>query len=394
MRILEILQISYIIIDGSFRGGVAALLRSTFYPTFIITEKTGRDNRRGSEKTGFSTGTRKKMRENKAVEAKRTQAKRRRDAFLSWCGSWCGSLTLHALGLILLIIAISRDAQDGGFGGERQTDEVGIVFRDAVEDAGGEENADPAAEATATDAPQTPEESRTEDLTAVSEALLPADSRIGVGAQNAESPALDWSGAASNGNAPPAGNVGAGRGDGQRVGFAGTSGSGRRFLYVIDRSESMSWNGGAPMRRALDEAVASVESLDPKKGATKFQVAIFNHDVEIFENADALIDVNFENKARIVRYLRSVVADGGTRPELALENALRLKPDVVFFLTDADEELSEAALESIQTARRRFNVKQICVVEFGRGSQSRKKTFRRLAGENGGVYVFRDIETF
>ena len=132
----------------------------------------------------------------------------------------------------------------------------------------------------------------------------------------------------------------------------------------------------------------------PKKGATKFQVAIFNHDVEIFENGEALIDVNLENKARIVRYLRSVVADGGTRPELALENALRLKPDVVFFLTDADEELSEAALEAIQTARRRFNVKQICVVEFGRGSQPRKKTFRRLAGENGGVYVFRDIETF
>lgn len=334
------------------------------------------------------------MRENKADEAKRTGTKRRRDAFLSWCGSWFGSLTLHALGLILLIVAISREAQDGGFGGERRTDEVGIVFSDSVEDAGGEENAETAPEATATDAPQTPEESQTDDLTAVSEALLPADSRIGVGAQNAETSALDWNGAASNGSATSAGNVGSGRGDGQRVGFAGTSGSGRRFLYLIDRSESMSWNGGAPMRRALDEAVASVESLDPKKGATKFQVAIFNHDVEIFENADSLIDVNFENKARIVRYLRSVVADGGTRPELALENALRLKPDVVFFLTDADEELSEAALEAIQTARRRFNVKQICVVEFGRGSQPRKKTFRRLAGENGGVYVFRDIETF
>lgn len=334
------------------------------------------------------------MRENKAVEEKTTKAKRRRDAIVSWCGSWCGSLTLHALGLLLLIIAISRDARDGGFGGERQTDEVGIVFSDSVEDAGGEENAEPATEATATDVPQTTETPREEELTALSEALLPAESRIGVGAQNADSPALDWNAAASNGSATPAGEVGVGRGDGQRVGFAGTSGSGRRFLYVIDRSESMSWNGGAPMRRALDEAVASVESLDPKKGATKFQVAIFNHDVEIFENGEALIDVNLENKARIVRYLRSVVADGGTRPELALENALRLKPDVVFFLTDADEELSETALEAIQTARRRFNVKQICVVEFGRGSQPRKKTFRRLAGENGGVYVFRDIETF
>ncbi len=330
------------------------------------------------------------MREIKSDEGKRTEAKRRRDAIFSWIGSWGGSLTLHALVLILLIIAIKQGAEDGGFGGERRTDEIGLVFTDADEDAGGEETAQ-AAETNANEAPSPSEPTETDELAAVSESLLPSDSRIGVGAQSSETSALDWAGAASNG-----GEAGAalGRGAGQRVGFAGTSGSGRRFLYVIDRSESMRWNGGAPMRRALAEAISSVESLDPKKGATQFQVTIFNHDVEIFENGDSLIDVDLESKARVVRYLRSIVADGGTRPELALEKALRLKPDVVFFLTDADEELSEAALASIQAARRRFNVKQICVVEFGRGSLPKKKTFRRLAGENGGVYVFRDIETF
>lgn len=334
------------------------------------------------------------MREFKGDEGKKTEAKRRRDAIFSLLGSWGGSLSLHALGLILLIIAIRQGTQEGGFGGERRTDEIGIVFTDDVdEDAGGNEAA-VAAETSSNDAPRLTEDPRKNELAAVAESLLPSDSRIGVGSQTSESSALDWNGSASNGSGAASGTAGLGRGEGQRVGFAGTSGSGRRFLYVIDRSESMGWNGGAPMRRALAEAISSVESLDPKKGATKFQVAIFNHDVEIFENGDSLIDVDFESKARVVRYLRSVVADGGTRPEFALEKALRLKPDVAFFLTDADEELSEAELEAIQTARRRFGVKQICVVEFGRGSQPRKKTFRRLAGENNGVYVFRDVETF
>ncbi|MBQ9126668.1 MAG: hypothetical protein IJY15_02780, partial [Thermoguttaceae bacterium] len=103
------------------------------------------------------------MRENKADEAKKTQTKRRRDAVVSQFGSWCGSLTLHALGLILLIVAISREAQDGGFGGERRTDEIGIVFTESVEDAGGEENAEPASETNATDVPQRTEEKRAEE---------------------------------------------------------------------------------------------------------------------------------------------------------------------------------------------------------------------------------------
>ncbi|MBR4833790.1 MAG: hypothetical protein IKU86_05575, partial [Thermoguttaceae bacterium] len=68
------------------------------------------------------------MRERKGDEEKRTEAKRRRDAIFSWLGSWGGSLTLHALVLILLIVAIKQGAEDDGFGGERRTDEIGVVF--------------------------------------------------------------------------------------------------------------------------------------------------------------------------------------------------------------------------------------------------------------------------
>ncbi len=187
---------------------------------------------------------------------------------------------------------------------------------------------------------------------------------------------------------------GSGNGTGQNVGFGDVRGSGRKFVYVLDRSDSMSWNGGEPMRRAVAAAADSVDSLDPRRGANKFQIVVYNHDVEVFEGGASLIEVNPSNKARAVRYLRSLVASGGTSPEKALEIGIKLRPDVLFFLTDADEELSPRALATVQSLRKEYKVKQICVVEFGKASEPRKRTFRQLAGENGGAYVFKNIESF
>ena len=148
------------------------------------------------------------------------------------------------------------------------------------------------------------------------------------------------------------------------------------------------------MRRAVSDAVASVQSLDPKLGSTKFQVIVFNHDVDVFDGGTALIDVNPANKAKCVRYLKSLVATGGTSPEQALMAGIRMRPDVVFFLTDADEELTENTLERVQALRRQCKVRQICVVEFRKSTDPAKKTYKRLAGENGGSYIFKDVDLF
>ena len=146
------------------------------------------------------------------------------------------------------------------------------------------------------------------------------------------------------------------------------------------------------MRRALSEATASVKSLDAKQGANKFQIVVFNHDVEVFRNGSTLLDVTPQNKSDALKFLSSVSASGGTAPEQALVKALLMKPDVVFFLTDADEELPEATLAHLQEVRRANNVKQICVIEFGQSSPTPKRSFRRLAAENCGDYVFRDVD--
>jgi len=95
-----------------------------------------------------------------------------------------------------------------------------------------------------------------------------------------------------------------------------------------------------------------------------------------------------------VRFLQSVVPTGGTSPEQALAVGIKMRPDVVFFLTDADEELTEQTIERIKTLRRQCKVAQICVIEFRKSTDPPKKSYRRLAGENGGAYIFKDVDQF
>ena len=303
-----------------------------------------------------------------------------------WLSSGFGSVCIHVIVIALLFLAF-RSSSKGGIGGNaRNTDEVGIVFRETLsspeKDAQNSKNAD--SETREETTAQTEESQNESEIVAreVVESFLPSN-EIGVSPSKASS----FQNALSAAQATSASS-----GVGQRVGFGGTQGVGRTFVYVVDHSESMNWGGGAPLRCAVAEAVESIKSLDPKQGASKFQVIVFNHESEVFDHGKTLIDVTPSNKERATRYLRSLVAIGGTAPEQALELAIRQKPDVVFFLTDADEELTEFSLERIRTLRRQFKVAQICVVEFGRSTEPSKSSFKRLAGENGGAYSFKDVD--
>ncbi len=310
---------------------------------------------------------------------------RRRFRLVEWCSSSVGSVLIHLVILFLLFLAV-RGGSKSGILGTRQTDEVGIVFTESTlaESSNSEAAKESTTDAETSASEETSSETTDEDWRQAAESLLPSN-EIGVtdtvgGVSSHE--ALNAATSAASGDS----------GNGQTVGFSGSRGSGKTFVYVIDRSDSMGWKGGAPMRRAIADAVASVRSLDPKLGATKFQVVVFNHDVEVFNSGNSLIDVNPANKTKCIRFLDSLAATGGTSPEQALSVGLRMRPDVVFFLTDADEELSEQTLERIQSLRRQCKVKQICVIEFRRSTDPVKKTFKRLAGENGGTYAFKDVD--
>ena len=85
-----------------------------------------------------------------------------------------------------------------------------------------------------------------------------------------------------------------------------------------------------------------------------------------------------------------MVADGGTRHLEALKIALRLAPDVIFFLTDGDEpQLRPNELAEIQ---RLNHGTAIHAIDFGAGPKASRVSFlERIAEENDGGYTYVDV---
>jgi hypothetical protein len=139
-----------------------------------------------------------------------------------------------------------------------------------------------------------------------------------------------------------------------------------------------------------EELERSLENLDRTH---QFQIIFYNERPVVFNPAGSPGKLAFatrEAKQRAVRFIASITADGGTRHEDALKAAVRLHPDVIFFLTDGDDpKLSRAQLDEIQ--RKAAGI-AIHTIEFGAGPKPEEKSFlATLAEENGGQYVYVDL---
>jgi Ca-activated chloride channel family protein len=97
-----------------------------------------------------------------------------------------------------------------------------------------------------------------------------------------------------------------------------------------------------------------------------------------------------QGKRLAEQFIAGVVADGGTRHVEALTAALEFRPDVIFFLTDADEpRLSDAELRKIKDRNRGTSINTI---EFGSGPSSGQYSFlQKLAAQNDGKHVYLDV---
>jgi len=177
-----------------------------------------------------------------------------------------------------------------------------------------------------------------------------------------------------------------------RTKLYGIEADGYKFIYVFDRSGSMGGSGrNTPLSSAKTNLLASLESLGDTH---QFQIIFYNEKPTMFALAghpDRLVFGNAENRATAQRFVRGITADGGTRHEEALWMALKMQPDVIFFLTDADQpELSPSQLEKIQRANNGRT--SINTIEFGLGPQIQSDNFlMRLARDNNGKYTYVDV---
>jgi hypothetical protein len=182
---------------------------------------------------------------------------------------------------------------------------------------------------------------------------------------------------------------GVGRGVGPGTEFFGARERAGSYTYVIDCSGSMA------TRRALDvakrELLASLKQLPPD---ASFGVVFYNlHATTLSDQngGQGLMAATAVNKDRVRTQLDTIVPDGGTDHMVALREALKRRPEVIFFLTDADlmtnSDVNDILAESGKT--------RIQAIEFGRGPDlGASGPLRRLAASTGGSYRYLDVTTF
>jgi hypothetical protein len=105
-------------------------------------------------------------------------------------------------------------------------------------------------------------------------------------------------------------------------------------VYVIDRSLSMGLNQA--WARAREELLVGLERLRP---ATRFQVIPYNRQAEpLWINGRRdLLPADVATRALVRDALLALQPAGGTDHVRALQRGLALRPDLLYFVTDADE---------------------------------------------------------
>lgn len=173
----------------------------------------------------------------------------------------------------------------------------------------------------------------------------------------------------------------------------GVKGTGSVFVYVFDRSASMEGYEGKPLRAAKQELLKSLDSLGDRH---QFQIIFYNDATRIFNPEGRQTDLVFATeamKARAHRFVQSIRGERGTNHMKALKEALAFGPDVIFLLTDAEGGFTPNELRLIQSWNRAGSV--INAIEFGVGTSSgNDRSLQRLAAENGGHYLYKNVLTF
>lgn len=169
------------------------------------------------------------------------------------------------------------------------------------------------------------------------------------------------------------------------VSVFGVQGKGSKFVYVFDRSASMQ---GAPLAAAKRQLIQSLQSLD---NLHQFHIIFFNHRLRSFDLTSGGRRIAFgteRNKKLAANFVGGITADGGTDRFAALKQSLAFQPDVVFFLTDADDPMSASEMAEIERIQSRIGT-AICVIEFGRSATVPQNNFLiELARLSNGQYGY------
>lgn len=197
-------------------------------------------------------------------------------------------------------------------------------------------------------------------------------------------------GAAPNGSTPLLGlganghleGLTANLGGSPKAEFFGQRGRGRRIVWVVDRSGSMT-DSFHVLQAELKRSISRL------KVSQQFQLIFFNDGRPLEFTVDGqgprLLPAIRAFKQKAYAFVDALNARGGTDPIPAMRRAMDYEPDLIFFLTDG--EFSPALVDHL----RKWNAgKRVKIFTIGYVYAAGADLLKQIAAENGGRYIFVD----
>lgn len=173
-----------------------------------------------------------------------------------------------------------------------------------------------------------------------------------------------------------------------KIEFCGVEGGGNHFVYLVDSSGSM----GDGFESARSELLRSIEVLKPEQ---RFYVVFFDAESDYMRLADPTrdesqsVNATAANKSALSRWAMRISKDRGKASYDPLRFALRLRPDVVFLLSDGEfpQGIEDLLLEENKVENLFGESKPIAIVHtISYHSKEGESRMRRIAQQNQGQY--------
>jgi von Willebrand factor type A domain len=161
--------------------------------------------------------------------------------------------------------------------------------------------------------------------------------------------------------------------------FFGVEGYGKRFVYVVDCSGSMS--EGQKFQRAVYELLQSIEQLQKDQ---QYFVVFYNHRSYPMDSP-GLVSATEKQFEKTREWISLARPQGGTVPQPALIAALKMKPDAIFFLSDGlfDPETSRVVRQANRGKSTRVPIHTIAFA-----NRENEAIMRTIARNSGGKYRY------
>jgi len=195
------------------------------------------------------------------------------------------------------------------------------------------------------------------------------------------------------------GGLGTG-GGGSGINFFGLRARMKSVLFLVDISGSMvqgQGKGPGTWQMLEDEIDRALKGVEP---TTRFGVVAFSRGIEAYKSD--LTDARNDEKSNAIKWLKkhnpSVYIDPtadpkakakheGTRADLALQKAFRMKPEVVFFVSDGEptDVNTDGLLKQVETAQKTLS-RPLVINVVAYKATGGESFMRALAEKNNGVY--------